>query len=82
MRYLLTLFRWLIALLLCFWGVSMATGFVAEKLDGGSEQPMWFDLLFFALVGLVPLVGGLLLILLPWLRARPKAAKPSDHPAA
>ena len=82
MRYLLTFFRWLIALLLCSWGIFMATGFIAEKLDGGSEQPIWFDLFFFALVGLVPLAGGLLLILLPWLRPRPRAAKSNDHPAA
>jgi len=70
MRYFLTVLRWLVALLLCAWGVFMATGFIAEKFSGGSEQPMWFDLLFFALVGLVPLAGGLMLILLPRLRSK------------
>jgi len=50
----------------------MVAGFVAEKFDGGSEQPLWFDLLFVTLVGFVPLGGGLMLIFIRHLRpARP-----------
>ncbi len=73
MRYLLTVFRWLVALILGSWGVFMTTGFIGEKFSGGSEQPVWFDLLFFALVGLVPLAGGLMLIFLPRLRFESRA---------
>ena len=73
MGYFLTLLRWLVALVLCAWGVFMATGFIAEKFSGGSKQPVWFDLLFFALVGLAPLVGGMMLIFFPRLRSKPTA---------
>ena len=83
MRYFLTVLRWLVALVLCLWGVFMATGFIAEKFSGTSEQPVWFDLLFFALVGLVPLVGGLMLIFLPRLRSKPESgARTNERPTA
>src|SRR5262245_39957966 len=68
MRTLLTVLRWCVALILCAWGIYMVTGFVAEKFDGGSEQPMWFDLLFVTFIGLVPLAGGLMLIFIKQLR--------------
>jgi len=62
MKHILTIFRWVIALILCSWGLFMLVGFLAEKFDGGSKDPIWFDLLFVTLVGLVPLGGGLMLI--------------------
>jgi hypothetical protein len=65
MRCFLTMMRWGVALILASWGIYMTIGFLADKFDGGPAEPMWFDLLFFAFIGLVPLAGGLMLIFLP-----------------
>ena len=58
----------------------MVVGFVAEKFDGGSKQPMWFDLFFVTMVGLVPLGGGLMLIFIR--RLRPTQHNKTDDDVA
>jgi hypothetical protein len=81
MRNILTILRWVIALILCSWGLFMVVGFAKQMWDGDSEQSLWFDLFFVTIVGLVPLGGGLMLIFMRRLRS-PHSEKTDEHTTA
>jgi hypothetical protein len=59
MRY----FRWLIGALLSFFGITMVVGYIADQFSGESTTSWLFNLGFVSVVGLVPLTGGLMLLL-------------------
>ena len=68
MRIALNIIKWIIASILAFFGFSMIVGFLADRIQGTSDTPLLFDLIFVTLIGLVPLGGGIMLFCmqLPW----------------
>ena len=60
MRY----FRWIIGAILCFCGGTMLIGYLGDQFSGESTTSWYFNLGFAAAIGLVPLSGGLMLLLM------------------
>ena len=56
-------FRWVIGAILCFYGVTMVVGWAGDQFSGESTTSWLFNLGFVSAIGLVPLSGGAMLLL-------------------
>lgn len=56
--------RWIIGAILCSYGITMVVGCVAYLMSGESNTSLWVDLGLVAAFGLVPLLGGIFLLLM------------------
>ncbi len=62
--------RWIIGATLCFYGATLVVGCAAYLISGESTTSIWVDLKLVTAFGVVPLVGGIMLLLM---RPRPFA---------
>ena len=56
--------RWIIGATLCFYGVTLVVGCVAYLISGESTTSIWVDFGLVTALGIVPLVGGIMLLLM------------------
>jgi hypothetical protein len=64
--------RWIVGAILCFYGVTLVVGCIAYLASGESKTSIWVDLGLVTAFGVVPLLGGIMLLLV---KPRPFAGR-------
>ena len=56
--------RWIVGGILCFYGIALIVGCIAYLVSGESKTSIWADLGLVLAFGVVPLAGGIMLLLM------------------
>jgi hypothetical protein len=64
MRTALKVIKFVVALALFGFGTVIVVGFIGTWLDGELDEPLWQHWLAVAFMGVLPIIGGVLLLLM------------------